>query len=139
MDATVSVRPGMALQAVWAVASMAATQVLAGVVFAIFIGVAEFAAIAFTFTERIGVPVFVALLALAVIAYAAAIHVLVRVLQRSAAVPWVVWPAAAALPVSWIVVTLLDRSDALEPMLAALTLAGLALAFVSLGKRRWSV
>lgn len=124
--------------AMWVAGTAVGSQMLAGLVFGIFIGVAEVAAVVFSFTEEVGVPVFRVLLAGGSVAYAAAVHLAVRVTGRSAEVPWVIWPAMAALPTTWIFIALAEPSDALQPWLAVLTMAGITLAFVTLGNRRWA-
>ncbi len=124
--------------AVWAVGAATCASVLAMVVFVIGIGIAEVSASAFGFTERAGVPIFTALIAVAVVAYGTLLHLIVRSIGRSAEVPWAIWPAMAAVPTAWVFIVLASGSDALQSILAVMQLLGIAIAFVTLGDRRWT-
>lgn len=124
--------------AVWVVGAAVGAAALAQTMFMVGIGIAEASAIVFRFTEQVGVPVFTVIIALAVIAYGALLHLIVRSIGRSAEVPWVIWPAMAALPTVWVFVALADATGALQPILAVMQLVGLAIAFVTLGERRWA-
>ncbi len=122
----------------WVIGAAVCAAVLATAVFMVGIGIAEASAIAFGFTEQIGVPVFAVMLALAVVTYGALIHLIVRAIGRSAEVPWVIWPAMAVLPALWSVIAIVEPAGVLEPTLAVLNLVGIALGFVTLGECRWT-
>ncbi|MBN1193346.1 MAG: hypothetical protein JXA36_06625 [Coriobacteriia bacterium] len=122
----------------WVIGAAVSAALLAQVVLMIGIGIAEASAIAFRFTEQVGVPVFAGILSLAVLAYAVFIHLIVRAIGRSVEVPWVIWPAMAALPTVWVFIVLADATGALQAILAIMQLVGIAIAFVTLGDRRWT-
>ncbi|MDO8847656.1 MAG: hypothetical protein Q7W51_04635 [Coriobacteriia bacterium] len=124
--------------ALWGVGVAVCASVLASAVFVVGVGIAEFSAIMFGFTEEVGVPVFGVIIALTAIAYAVFIHMIVRGIGRSAEVPWTIWPAMAALPTAWVFIVLASGSDVLEPILAIMQLVGIAIAFVTLGQHRWA-
>lgn len=141
MNETVAVRrtgSGRWRTAIWVAGAALGSQVLAQAVFMVGIGIAEASALVFGFTEQVGVPVFAVVFSLTVAAYAVVIHVIVRVVGRSARVPWAIWPAMAALPTAWIFAVLADGSGALQPILAVMQIAGVVVAFVTLGNRRWT-
>ena len=141
MDESAAVRRGGSdgwRLAMWVAGTALGGQLLTGLVFVLFIGIGEAAAVAFGLTEEVGVPVFWALLACAVVAHAAIVHLVVRTAGKSVAVPWAIWPAMAVLPTAWIFIALAAPVGALEPTLAVLNLIGIALAFVTLGERRWT-
>lgn len=124
--------------AMWGVGAAVSASALASAVFVIGIVIAEASASAFGFTEKVGVPVFAGIVGLSVGAYAAFIHLIVRTIGRSAEVPWTIWPAMAALPTAWVFIALAGGSDGLESMMAVMQLVGIAIAFVTLGERRWT-
>lgn len=141
MSETAAVRRGGSdgwRTAVWVAGSAVCATALAQLSFMAAIIFAELLGAALGLTERVGVPVFTAIIALALVAYGAVIHLIVRAVGRSTGVPWVIWPAMAALPTAWVFVILANGSGALEPILAVLQLVGLAIAFVTLGERRWT-
>lgn len=139
-DTAIVVRSGPAgwRTAAWVVGSAAGAAALADAVFLAAIVVAEASALVFGLTEQAGVPVFTAIIAVAVIVYGVLLHVIVRMMGRSAEVPWVIWPAMAFLPTVWVFIVLASGSGVFEPLLAVMQLVGIGIAFATLGERRWT-
>lgn len=124
--------------AVWAVGAAMCATLLAQGAFIVGIGIAEVSAVVFDLTERAGVPLFAGIIAVTGIVCGALIHVIVRALGRSTELPWVIWPAMAALPTLWVFIALADGSGTFEPTLAVIQLVGIGIAFATLGERRWT-
>jgi uncharacterized membrane-anchored protein len=102
--------------------------------------VGEFAVWTLGLGESTGGPLFLLLLGTASMVYAAVIHVAIRFIGSRVELPWLVWPALLVAPVVSILLTmpLADPLGVMETPTAVPALAGLTIAFVTLGKRRWT-
>lgn len=90
--------------------------------------------------EYWGVAVYLALLGVASLVYAGVIYAAIRMIGARTKVPWPIWPALLVAPVISLVLAapFADPRGVLEAPTAVPALLGVAVAFVALGKRRWT-
>ena len=89
--------------------------------------------------ETYGAPTYLAFLVAAGLAYAGFIYGVIRLIGTRAEIPWLVWPALLVAPVLGLLLTgtLADPAGVLESPATIPSLLGIAVAFITLGKRRW--
>jgi len=137
--ARTSATGGFAAQVAWAIGASTASTVVSNVVLMAVGGLGMFVVMGLRLDRAVGIPVYLAALALGAVGYGAIVHGgLVRAGRRTS-VPWIVWPALAAWPVTWILVSVFaDPAGVLEPTPAVIAAIGTLGAWFTLGRNRWS-
>jgi len=133
-------RPGKVPTLAWVAAAAAAGAVLPWVPVLFAIGSGMLVVAALGLGEYWGVAVYVALLGVASLVYAGVVYAAIRMIGARMEVPWSIWPALLAAPVISLVLTapFADPRGVLEAPTAVPALLGVAVAFVALGRRRWT-
>ncbi len=135
-----TVPAGWSQNLAWGLGSLVVGTLVPWVLVLFAIGAGMFVVAALGFGETWGVPTYLVLMALAALVYAGMIYGTMRLVGSHARVPWLVWPALLVAPIAGLLLAgpLADPSDVLANPTVAPALVGIAIAFVALGRRRWT-
>lgn len=126
-------RPGAAGLAMWGIGgALAGFALPTAMVF--LVGVIGMAIIiGLGYDQTIGGPIYAALFIFGIIAYALIVRYGIKRLGRRRPVPWIVWPALAAFPLAWTVLSLWSSwRGMISPSVSVLAGLGLLLAWLSI-------
>lgn len=123
--------------AMWVAGAAVANAVFGQILFALVIGGAMVVVVTFGLEQATGAPLYLVASALLVVAHAAVIHAMVRIVSRQVRVPWLIWPGMLVCPATIVGIAVLGNG-VIEAFPGMVALLSTALAFVSLGKKRWS-
>lgn len=136
MDATTHTSRTRSLT-LWAGGAIVASAIAGQLVLMIGVGIGMLIVTGLGLGESVGVPVYWGSIIFVPLAYAAIIYGSVRLLGRHTAIPWIIWPAMLVYPTLWGIAAALSH-DVVQPFPSVVAFCSIALAFVALGKHRWS-
>lgn len=116
------------------IAAFGAMSVLA----AVGVGFGMFVVVTLDLGRGPGTAVYLAMMAVVVVAFAAVVHLSLRLAERSVPIPGAAWLGMAAYPAVMWAAELFDSADRFEPVFGTMAALGLVIAWLARGSSRWT-
>lgn len=122
----------------WAAGAGIAAFGVMSVLAAVGVGFGMFVVVTLDLGRGPGTAVYLAMMAVVVLAFATVVHFGLGLLCRSMPAPRAVWLGMAAYPAAMWVAELFDSADRFEPVFGTMAALGLAIAWFTRGRSRWT-
>lgn len=119
---------------VWAAGAGITASAIVSVLAAVGVGFGMFVVVTLDLGRGPGTAVYLAMMAVVVLAFAAVVHFGLGLMERSVRVPGAVWLGMAAYPAAMWAVELFDSADRFEPVFGTMAALGLVIAWTT---TRW--